>query len=154
MMKTRRLSQGVTLMTLIASTLYAQAAPQTQERTIRRLPIERNEPLAITDTKVNGRSVSFDQKFVANDDWIRSLVISVKNKSDKLILFAELDLFFPRPTNSKNQLAMFNLLFYGNHPLLTRPPTPDERLAGIAPGETVEIGFSVQNFVGLQQFLA
>src|SRR6266436_9437818 len=152
-MKIRSVSSSVIFITIITCAIQTSAVQQPTERVIRRLPVEENEPLVITDTKVNGQSITFGQKFTANDDWIKSLVVVAKNKSDKRILFAELDLFFHRPTASKDQLALFDLLFYGSHPLLTRSPTPDERLVGIAPGETTEIAFSVRKFDDLQQFL-
>ncbi len=152
-MKIRTVASGVTLIALIVCTSYTSAAQQTKERVIKRLPVEQNEPLAITDIKVNGQSVSFDAKFFADDDWMRTLVFSIKNKSDKRILFVNLDLFFDRPQSSKDPGAMFDLLSYGNWALQRRPPTAGEQLVGIAPGETGEIGFSVQRFVDLTRFL-
>lgn len=150
-MKIRRVSWSITLIALIAGSLPANAQ-QLRESVIRRMPFEQNEPLAITDIKVNGQSVSFDKKFVADDDWMRTLVFSIKNKSDKRILFVNLDLFFTRP-GSKGRDATFNLLRYGNWALQRRRPTSDEQLIGIAPGQTEELGFSVQRFTDLTRFL-
>lgn len=130
----------------------ANATQQSKERLIQRLPVEENEPIAITDIKVNDRSVSLDKRFNADDEWLRSLVISVKNKSDKRILFASLQLQFPRPEDSKARFSIFEM-FHGNWSLRMRPPAPEERLVGIAPGETVEIQLSPQGFVDLRQLL-
>lgn len=151
-MKIRTVASGFTLIALVVCTSYTSAAQQTTERVIRRLPVEQNEPLAITDIKVNGQSVSFDKKFVADDDWMRSLVVAVKNKSDKRILFASIRLDFPRPAGSQDKMSIYDI-FNGNSGLQMRPPTPEERLVGIPPGESVEIRLSVQQFVELRNFL-
>jgi hypothetical protein len=151
-MKTHWMKLGVTLFALIAGTLYTTAAQQPKERLIRRLPIEQNEPIAITNIKVNDQSVSFDKKFTADDEWLRTLVVSIKNKSDKLILFASIQLQFPRPAGSQDKMSVEDI-FYGNWALQRRPPTPEEGFIGIAPGETVEIPLSVQKFLDLRQFL-
>jgi hypothetical protein len=75
----------------------ATTAQEAKQRVIARTPVEKDEPLGITDVKVNGQSVTFGQKFNANDDWLKSLVVTVKNTSDKRILFASIRLQFPRP---------------------------------------------------------
>jgi hypothetical protein len=156
-MKIRSLLSLVVLTSLIIGVFYAStrvrgAQQNTKHRTIARLPIERNEPLTIRDIKVNGTSISFNHKFVADDDWMKSLVVTVKNASSKRILFASIDLFFPRPQDSKDPPAIFDV-FYGKWALQNRRPTDDEQLIGIAPGEIADIGLSVQKFVDLTSFL-
>ncbi|MDX6527746.1 MAG: hypothetical protein QOH41_36 [Blastocatellia bacterium] len=151
-MKTHSLSLTIVILTLIACAFQTSVAQQPTERVIRRLPVEENEPIAITDIKVNGRSVSLDKKFVADDDWLRSLVFSVKNKSDKLILYASIRLQFPRPAGSRDIPDIYDMSC-GNWALQTRRPNSQEMLVGASPGETVEIRLSDQQFVGLREFL-
>lgn len=143
---------GAMVVALIVSTVAATAQVQTRERVIRRLPVEQNEPIGLTQVKVNGERVFAKKAFLADDQWLKGLVISVKNRSDKLILFASIQLQFPRPTGSQDPMVIDDM-FYGNRALQTRPPTPDERLTGIAPGETVEIRLSEQQYVDLTQLL-
>jgi len=152
-MKTRRVSRSIMLIALIACMSHTSVAQQPKERVIRRLPVEENEPIAITDIKVNDLSVSFDKKFAADVEWLRSLVFSVKNKSDKLILFTSIRLKFPRPAGSRDIPSIY-AMSCGNRALRSRPPTAEERLVGIPPGETVEIRLSVQEFVDVRQFLS
>jgi hypothetical protein len=149
-MKRRWGSSSVIFMALIICAIQASAVQQPKERVIRRLPVEQNEPLAVTDIKVNDQSVSFDKKFSADDEWLRSLVVSIKNKSDKRILFTSIQLQFPRPPGSRDQMSVDNI-FYGSWAL--QMPNPEERSIGIAPGEAVEIRLSVQQFVDLWNFL-
>lgn len=151
-MKTR-----LALFVLIATVLFVnlpaltRATQESKERIIKRM-VQQNEPLAITEMKVNGRNISFDQRFLAEDDWMRGLVLSVKNTSDKRILLATIRLMFP-PPSGKNQRSVF-YLHHGNSFLRSRPPRPDEQLVGIAPGESEQISFSAQKFADLQHFLS
>jgi hypothetical protein len=151
-MKILTVALGVMLIALVVCTSYTTAAQQATERVIRRLPIEQNEPITITDIKVNDRSILFDKKFSADDEWLGSLVISVKNNSDKLILYASIRLQFPRSGGSKDPVAIYDL-FYGNWALQVQPPTSQEILVGMSPGETVVIQLSGQQVVALREFL-
>jgi hypothetical protein len=152
-MKTHFVSSGIMSIALIAFAFHLSVAQQPKQRVIRRLPVEENEPIAIIDIKVGGRSVSLDKKFTADDEWLRSLVFLVKNKSDKLLLFASIRLQFPRPADSKGRTAIDDMS-YGNWALQTRQPTTQETLFGISPDETVEIRLSAQQFVALRELLA
>ena len=114
---------------------------------------EKERPLDVTDARTEGQLISFGEKFYATDDWMRDLKLSIRNTSNKRILFAEIFLFFPRPNGSKELPARFNL-FYGNYAVSRRPPTTDEQTVGIAAGEIVEIGFSERKYGDLQKFLS
>ena len=139
--------------TFFEDSLIAVSAVQQQERLLHRLPVEQGEPIVIIDIKVNSQNVSFDEKFVAGDDWMKGLVFTVKNRSDKRILFVSLGLRFPRPPGSQDKISISDIP-YGNDELLARSPTPDERLVGIAPGQTVDMQLTPQRFDDVRQFLA
>src|SRR2546429_913835 len=146
------LGLDLVLIAFIFCAFYAAAAQDAKERVIRRLPIDQNEPIAITDIKVNGKSVSLDKKFNADDEWLRGLAVSIENKSEKRILLASIQLQFHHPPGSKDPMSVDDI-FYGNWALQTRPPTSEEQLVGIAPSETVEIRLSSQQYVDLRNFL-
>jgi len=143
----------ISVASFFESSLITASAVQQQERLLHRLQVEAGEPIVITDIKVSGKTISFDEKFVAGDDWMKSLVFTVKNRSDKRILFVSLGLRFPRPPSSQEQISISDIP-YGNEELLARSPTPDERLVGIAPGQTADIQLTPQRFDNLRQFLA
>lgn len=147
-MKTRSAKLGVILIALVGLSVTGHAQPS-RERVIVRMPVEKNEPLTIVETKVSGQRITLGQKFSANDDWLGGLVFSVKNTSDKRVLFASIELFFQQPDGAK---GMFDV-FYGPWALQNRKPKPEEQLVGILPGEMMEIGFSPQRYVGLTSFL-
>ena len=151
-MKSRWISVVIIFIILITSAVCVTAQKRQRERLIRRLPIQKNEPLIITEIKVDGRSVPIDKEFLAEDDWMKSLVISVKNTSDKRILFATLDFVFYRAPGSDPPIAGFDI-FYGNYLLRSRPPTASESLAGLAPKEIADLQMSVNEFQALQELL-
>ena len=151
-MKIRFVITVVAALACFVCAFYSSAAQQSQERLVRRLPLEQGEPIAITEIKVNDRSISFDKKFPADDQWLSTLVVSIKNNSDKLILFASIQLQFPHPVGSPDPMAVDDI-FYGNWALKMRPPTQDERIVGIAPGETIVIPMTAQRFLDLRRFL-
>jgi hypothetical protein len=143
---------------LVAALLASFACPfqrgfaqQATPCVIHRLPVEANEPLAITEVKASGQSVTLDQVFTANEEWLKTLTVSVKNKSDKVIVYAAINLQFPRDGSSHDRTAIFEM-FYGSWTLQTRRP-PKEISVGISPGKTVEIHLSPSQFADLSGLL-
>jgi hypothetical protein len=153
-MKTRYAIAGIALIALICCFSYPIAAQEANKRVIKKLADGANPPVAITDIRVNGQNVSFDKEFLAGDDWMLTLTFTVQNKSRKRILFANVNLFFKHPPGSKQPMALFDLISYGNYALTNRPQKPGEPTIGLAPGESVDIGFSAQSFVDLKRFLS
>lgn len=68
-----------------------------RDRVVARLPVERNEPVRIRAVKIKGAKVSHRQKFSAEDDWLRGLSVTIMNRTNKNIVFAAIDVQFPRP---------------------------------------------------------
>src|SRR5436305_15098386 len=89
-----------------ASTRVRGAQQPINHRTIARLPIERNEPVRIRVVRVKGEKVFHERTFVAEDDWLSWLTVTIKNRSDKAILSAAIDLQFPRPPGSEGRIAI------------------------------------------------
>jgi hypothetical protein len=136
----------------MGSVFTVGALQQQPERTLRNISIALNEPIVITGIKVNGQNVSFNQKFAADDDWVKGLVITVKNRSDKRILLMGFDLFFPPSPGSQAKASVFELS-YGNHGLLWgHSPSPAERLIGIEPGEIASIECTGRQYENFRRF--
>jgi hypothetical protein len=148
------ISTGIGAATLFSDRLTtARALQQSNERLVHRLSVEQGAPIVITSMKVNGQSISFDEKFDAPDDWLRGLVISVKNRSDKMILLVSLSFQFPRSPGSSERFSVAEML-YGDEDFRTRKPTSEERLVGVAPGHTVDIKLTSKQFEFWQSFLS
>ncbi len=123
--------------TLYTATRAHLVSQQLNQRSIGRLRPERDEPLRIRAVRAKGRSVRRNEKFDADDDWLRELTIRVKNVSGKRILFASIDLLFPAAEPGGPRAI--DQIDYGNRELLTRPPTPNELRSGIEPQQEVDI---------------
>ena len=131
-MKTRCLSLVTALLAALACPFQSSFAQQATPRVIHSLPVEADEPLAITEVKASGQSVTPDQLFTANDDWLKTLTVSVKNNSDKVIVYAAINLQFPRHGSSNDRTAIFEM-FCGSWILQTRRPTSKDISVGIPP---------------------
>lgn len=121
-----------------AATRAHESSQPFNHRSVGRLPTERNEPLRIRAVKVKGRSVRSKERFLSDDDWLNGLTITVKNRSEKEILYASIQLQFPRTFGLADPIAVDDI-DYGNRALLTRSPTPAERSAAISAGQEVDI---------------
>lgn len=109
-----RTSRLITTSILIATCLLVTSFAQEAERTVKR-KIWSNEPIEIQAVKINGTKVDFNQVFLANNDWFSGLTVSVKNISNKNIVFINLAVIFPPPDESTE--AARKQLFYGQAPL-------------------------------------
>lgn len=144
---------NVMAMLLIALASYTSYAQKGRERMIKRLSVERNEPFEIIDIKVNGEPVALNSKFVADDDWLKGLVISVKNKSAKPILYASIYFKFP-PRGDVEESMSGRVLQWGDSSLKTDPPKSGETNKSLRPGETVQLALSPEEFAAFKIFLS
>ena len=151
-MKIGSVMAAIVVMGSVALFAFGNTADAPNERLLTRLP-QKNEPIAIIEMSVNGETISFGRHFVAADDWMRTLVITVKNTSSKRILFLNFDLFLKFPERPNERFVLFDQLSYGNWALQRRPPSADDRLVGIAPGESVAVQLADKQFANLLKFV-
>ena len=90
-MKVRSLFWLLVLGSIFASALYVSsraggAQPPFQGRTVKRLPVERNEPVRIRAVKVKALKVVHGQTFLADEEWLRGLTITITNRTTKTIV--------------------------------------------------------------------
>lgn len=125
--------------------------PAAKQRVIKRVAW-RHEPVKLSKLKVKGKEVEPAKKFVEEDDWLNGLTITVKNTSDKTIVWIDLALNFPRPAGSGGEPDARDHLVYGHYP---PPPgeagTPHTQQPPARPGETVELALA--DYEGTLEFL-
>lgn len=132
-----RTSRLITISILIATCLLITSFAQESERTVKRKTWD-NEPLQIQAVKINEIKVDFNQVFLANNDWFSGLTVSVKNISNKNIVFINLAVDFPSQDGSTEPAR--DHLLYGQVPLApgeidnepppaNQPPLPPEATA-------------------------
>ena len=122
---------------------------QKEERTIKK-PFWRGDPIKIERITVKGKPIS-TEKFLDNDDWLKSLAITVKNMSGRIIKYVELDLVFPRPQDSLTEPVSRDHLIYGQYPLSPGELGPLNPQPPLLPEQTIEIPLT--DFDGTLRFL-
>lgn len=130
----------VSLALLVQNTMQA-VERALQSRALIRLPIERGEPVSIRAVRFNGTTVRSNRTFNAKDDWLGDVTVTLRNKSQKRIVFAAIQLQFLRKDNSNAPIAIARIE-YGDDGLLTRPLTNDDFSQVLAPGQSVDVGLS------------
>lgn len=143
-------SQLIMVAMVISMLTASTIAQQEQERIINK-KTRNNEPVRIAKLKVKGRTVGLNQKLLADDDWLNGLTVRIKNTSDRIIMFVDVEISFPNPAEStRNPMGSTNL-FYGTLPM-EGPVSPDAT-PRLMPGETVDITLSAEEFSGIKRRL-
>lgn len=115
-----------------------------------------NEPVEIKRLKVKGQDVSLEQKFLADDDWLRGFTVKIKNISNQYIMFVEVTVDFVRPEDQADQPPLSIPLSYGYKPQPPGAPALPDKPRSIAPNETIELTLSDKRYemaVGLLKHL-
>jgi len=102
--------------------------------------------------KVGGEKIKNNQAFASDDNWLKTLTISIRNISQKRILFASIDLVFYPPPGSGGGIAI-DQIDYGNRALLIRPPSVDDKLGGIAPNQEVDAQLNAIGYDRVKELL-
>ena len=108
-----------------------------------------NLPLKFVGLSRGGQHIAFDERFVADGDWLTGTRLKLKNDTDKTIRSISLMTFFPETMNGGN--GMTSSLRYGPHPItqVENPKNPR-----IAPGQKFEIVVDEQTPGEMMRFLA
>lgn len=127
-------------------------ARRLKNRTINRLPLERNRPIGIVGVKIRGSDVLPNRGLIEDDDWLEGLVIRIRNRSDKDIVFASIDLQFPRPAGSEGPFAIDEITF-GNRELASRLTTISDSADRIIPKQTSDLRLSASQVDDIKSLL-
>src|SRR5205823_834494 len=93
--------------------------------------------------KTKGKPIEWGKKFFEDDDWLKGLTVTVQNVSNKAIARIELDLTFPRPPGTAEEIPTYAVpINYGKDPADSGP----ELLRLLLHGESVDIGLIEANF--------
>ena len=130
--------------TVFLLALFTSVQAQLQERVVevyKRVQPSGTAALQIVEIRVSGTPVTLDAPFVADDDWLKNLVVRVKNVSGKTINILPISFGLSDLLNEKGRDVAFTVMrgLYGNG-YETRD-TADERRP-ILPDEEVEFAFT------------
>ncbi|MCI0662211.1 MAG: hypothetical protein L0220_14165 [Acidobacteria bacterium] len=109
----------------------------------------RTEPVKFIKVKAAGKEVSFKEEFDSDDEWMRGLIVTLKNTSNKNIIHIRFLLQFPEA--KFNGVIMATLLEYGKYPNNPSNGNYDKLLK---PGEEVDLVLPDTNYSELRSFLA
>lgn len=137
------LQRAITIVLVIANLclliiyVSAWASPRTQnnKKTISRWRTTLVYPAEITDFKVDDKPVNADEEFEGGTEWLKNLSFTLKNKSDKTIIFTVIDLDFPETSAVENGRIAQRQITLGQDPenKLDTPPLQ------LLPGKSMEI---------------
>lgn len=109
---------------------------QGQERIIEKLSW-RTEPIKILRLETKGKAVELDKQFVEKDDWLKGLTVTVENTSNKAISRIVLDLSFPRPKGSSEELSTYTVkMIFGRDPSDTSDSKSQRQ---VSPGDRADV---------------
>lgn len=134
---TKRRRPGNIFLKLISVIVFLPAIgfAQGQERVISKLSW-RSEPIRIVSLKTKGKTSELGKKFHEEDDWLKGLTATVENITNRAIARIELDLAFPRPEGSSEEIGTYVVpMNYGLDP--SDPAFTELKL--VLPGDSVEV---------------
>src|SRR5205085_7679817 len=106
------------LITLITTTLPKMViAGQSQDRVITKL---RDKPLPVDIKTVKTKKIvaEIGRNFLADDDWLKELTISIENTSGKTIIYIGGGFLFPKSTQQgAGAPPLYHRFMYGLNPL-------------------------------------
>jgi hypothetical protein len=140
---------GITIVLMSDLAPQVNTAGQQQDRMLKDR-VWQNEPIkVIAVTGKGGRTIALGRIYLAGDDWLRDLGVSIKNISKKNILFVELELHFLRPKSSPDETITAFPIVFGTPPALI-----DKSAPVLAPNETWQVSLSDQDYASIRELLA
>ena len=110
------------------------AQGQGRERVIEKA-FTRNSPVEISEVKVSQKAVEVGKGFDADDDWLNTVFLRIKNSSEKSIVYLEINFNFPE-TRSTGSMMSYPISF-GLRPGSKFPQKHDPIF--MMPGDILEV---------------
>jgi len=123
------------------------SAQQTKERIIKIITF-RDPPVEIVALTVKGTLVQPDQRFHGDSDWFNGLTVTIKNVSDKPVVYTGILVTAPHEKNGMRQqidgrdYVVGIDLMYGVKPVFPGEAARSYRPVPLAPGQTADIMLS------------
>jgi hypothetical protein len=110
-------------------------------------------PVKITLVKSKIGVIETDRKLSAGDDWLKGLMVRVRNDSDKPVTSVIIYIQFRRPENQARELDLVASIPYGQNPFA--PPEESSQVPAepIFPGQTKDISLPDQAYDSLRSEL-
>jgi hypothetical protein len=125
------IANACVLFLYVSGWVYPRA--QSGEKNIKGL-LQPNQPVEI-NVKVKGKAVKLNEKFEGETNWLRDIVLEVKNTSNKPIDFLRLDIDFPE-SRATGRLLLHQIFLGRRSDVASLSNKPPLRLT---PGESLTI---------------
>jgi hypothetical protein len=159
----RKLAANLATLIALSACLFYLSSPQvawgsvfswqSPQKSITHTP-QQNQPLRLEKVRIAGSLAlpkagsAIQENLDAGDDWMKGLAITLKNTSDKNIVYAMVMLHFPE-TDSAGQ-PMGSPMVFGRAP---KDSNDRNYKAVLKPGEEAEITLTDAEYESLQSFL-
>lgn len=112
-------------------------------------------PVKIKAVRLDGKPIKTDEKFLADDDWLEGLSVSVKNETAKAIVSIGVDVLFLRPEEQAKEPPYVYKLGYGPDPFLLKPGEEYQtNLPPTPPGEMVAMFIPADHYNDIKSSLS
>jgi hypothetical protein len=140
---------AVMLATLVFVMPLARGGGQQGKERAVKITTFKDQPVEIVAVKVKGVPVELDKKFVGDNDWFNGMTATIKNVSDKPVIYVtvsvtayyEKDGVRKRTSDGRDRRAAVDF-GYGLRPRLPGESTRSYSAAPLMPGQTTDLVFS------------
>ncbi|HMG73944.1 MAG TPA: hypothetical protein VK582_10620 [Pyrinomonadaceae bacterium] len=137
---------SVILATLVFVMLPAHGKGQQGKERAVQITTYKNQPVDIVAVKVKGVPVNSDQKFAGDRDWFNGMTVTLKNVSDKPMVWVTILVLAYQEkdgnrmkTSDGRDLAVGTQLMYGVRPLDPGEPPLPYSATPLMPGQTADL---------------
>ena len=133
----KRYGKSIFLITFSFALLFSLAAgAQAQTKLIKRNGWYQNAPIEVFELKVKDKSVSFNEAFEADGEWLKDVSLKIRNNSKKTVVCVYMGVVFP----DTQPAPMMHSRFFG-YPTNTKIKPKGEPLE-LKPGEVLSISLA------------
>ncbi|MEW6127376.1 MAG: hypothetical protein AB1757_10080 [Acidobacteriota bacterium] len=121
------------------------------EKVFERYRTFRPEPVEVIEMKSADKSVSFGEKFAADDDWLKGATFRLKNNFDREIVYLNLYLSFPETLATG--IGMLFTINQGRHPSTQGEYIKNVPPLSLKPGEEITFVLDEARYLNLIKFI-
>jgi len=133
----------ISLMTVCLLCVLLAQAHQDETRVLKKESVSPTvpEPLAIFNLQIDGKPISFDENFLAGDEWVKGLSFDLKNTSGKVITHFQIGIRLPAPQPDKPG-GLVHMMAHGSYTALPGV----EPTVRMMPGDEIHATYSDKSY--------
>jgi hypothetical protein len=142
-----KIAQGFRLFVTLLFFTTSIAVAQEKIRTIQDRPLIENSPITVVSRELGDKTFDTRNRVVGDRDWLSHLTLSVKNVSNKNIVYFNIDLIIPKQGEMPGTIGLF--IYYGNRMAPGWVASGDSNIKEkvIRPGDVMKVKVSDDEFL-------